>query len=87
MANIVESSDNGLAGAAGGCAAGFVSGIRTGSVTKAMGMCAFMGAAVGTYDLAGGQLGWEHGRKPRAEREKERENFFKRRAEQQQQTE
>lgn len=44
-----------------------------------MGMCAFMGAAVGTYDLAGGQLGWESGKKDRATREQERLSFFKRR--------
>jgi len=58
---MIESKENGVAGASGGCAAGFVSGIRSGSVPKAMAMCAFMGAAVGTYDLAGGQLGWEKG--------------------------
>lgn len=81
VANLIESSDNGIAGAAGGCAAGFVTGIRTGSIPKAMGMCAFMGSLVGTYDLAGGQLGWEGGKKPRSEREKERESFFKRKVE------
>jgi hypothetical protein len=42
-------------------------------------MCAFMGAAVGTYDLAGGQLGWESGKTVRSEREKERMSFFKKR--------
>ncbi|GAA5970700.1 hypothetical protein JCM11641_007404 [Rhodosporidiobolus odoratus] len=81
VANAIESKDNGVAGASGGCAAGFVSGIRSGSLTKAMGMCAFMGAAVGTYDLAGGQLGWEKGKKIRSEREKERVAFFKQREE------
>ncbi|GAA5927286.1 uncharacterized protein JCM15063_005854 [Sporobolomyces koalae] len=79
VANMIESKDNGVAGASGGCAAGFVSGIRTGSIPKAMGMCMFMGAAVGTYDLAGGQLGWEQGKKPRQQREKERIEFFKNR--------
>lgn len=79
VANIRESSTDGVAGAAGGCAAGFVSGIRTGSIPKAMGMCAFLGAAIGTYDLAGGQLGWEKGRKSRDEREVERLDFFKKR--------
>ncbi|BGP15127.1 hypothetical protein JCM10213_006540 [Rhodosporidiobolus nylandii] len=79
VANLIESKDNGIAGASGGCAAGFVSGLRTGSLPKAMGMCAFMGAAVGTYDLAGGQLGWESGKKVRSEREKERVAFFKQR--------
>jgi hypothetical protein len=79
VANAVESSTNGIAGATAGCAAGFVTGIRTGSLPKAMGMCAFMGAAVGTYDLAGGQLGWEGGKKDRSVREKERQSFFKKR--------
>ncbi|KAK4055711.1 hypothetical protein OIV83_000257 [Microbotryomycetes sp. JL201] len=79
VANFIESSDNGIAGAAGGCAAGFVSGIRSGSIPKAMGLCAFMGTAIGTYDLAGGQLGWESGRKDRLTREKEHEQFFKKR--------
>lgn len=79
VANMIEDKTNGVAGAAGGCAAGFVTGIRTGSIPKAMGMCAFMGALVGTYDLAGGQLGWEQGKKPRSEREKERVAFFKQR--------
>ncbi|GAA5914767.1 hypothetical protein JCM6882_002737 [Rhodosporidiobolus microsporus] len=79
VANLIENKENGVAGASGGCAAGFVSGIRTGSIAKAMGMCAFMGAAVGTYDLAGGQLGWESGKKVRSEREKERVAFFKQR--------
>ena len=81
VANLVENKDNGLAGASGGCAAGFVSGIRTGSLPKAMGMCAFMGAAVGTYDLAGGQLGWESGKKSRKEREEDRLSFFKKKEE------
>lgn len=81
VANTIESKTNGVAGAAGGCAAGFVAGIRSGSLPKAMGMCAFMGSLVGTYDLAGGQLGWESGKKPRSEREKERVAFFKQRAE------
>ncbi|KAM0746285.1 hypothetical protein T439DRAFT_319300 [Meredithblackwellia eburnea MCA 4105] len=79
VANIRGSSTDGVSGFTGGCAAGFVSGIRTGSIPKAAGMCAFMGAAVGTYDLAGGQLGWESGKKSREERERERLGFFKKR--------
>ncbi|KAK4701753.1 hypothetical protein P7C70_g4475, partial [Phenoliferia sp. Uapishka_3] len=80
VANLRASNTDGVAGAAGGCAAGFVSGIRTGSLPKAMGMCMFLGAAVGTYDLAGGQLGWEKGSKDREEREKDRMDFFKKRS-------
>ncbi|KPV77558.1 uncharacterized protein RHOBADRAFT_41552 [Rhodotorula graminis WP1] len=79
VANLVESRDSGLAGASGGCAAGFITGLRSGSVPAAMGMCAFTGALVGTYDLAGGQLGWEKGRKMRSEREEDRVRFFKKR--------
>lgn len=45
-----------------------------------MGMCAFLGATIGTYDLAGGQLGWESGKKDRTTREKERLEFFKKRS-------
>lgn len=43
-------------------------------------MCAFLGTAIGTYDLAGGQLGWESGRKDRKERESDRLSFFKKRS-------
>lgn len=81
VANMIENKQNGIAGAAGGCAAGFVAGLRSGSLPKAMGMCAFTGSLVGTYDLTGGQLGWESGKKPRNEREKERVAFFKQRGE------
>ena len=45
-----------------------------------MGMCAFLGATIGTYDLAGGQLGWESGSKDRKTRETERLAFFKKRS-------
>lgn len=77
---MAESTTSGLSGFSGGCAAGFVSGIRTGSLSKAMGMCAFLGTAVGTYDLAGRQLGWESGKKSREQREVERLQFFKTRS-------
>lgn len=80
VANMVESTTSGVSGFSGGCAAGFVSGIRTGNLPRAMGMCAFLGATIGTYDLAGGQLGWESGTKTREERETERLKFFKNRA-------
>lgn len=80
VANLRESNSDGVAGAAGGCAAGFVTGIRSGSLPTAMGMCAFLGTAIGTFDLAGGQLGWESGTKDRATREQERLSFFKKRS-------
>ena len=77
VANVVESTTSGVSGFSAGCAAGFVSGIRTGSLPKAMGMCLFTGGMVGTYDAAGGQLGWESGKKTREEREADRLKFFK----------
>lgn len=80
VANIHESSTDGLSGAAAGCAAGFVSGIRTGSLPKAMGMCAFLGATIGTYDLAGGQLEGALATKDRKTREEDRLKFFKKRS-------
>lgn len=80
VANLRSSSTDGVSGAAGGCAAGFLLGIRSGSIPQAMGMCGIVGAAVGTYDLAGGQLGWESGTKDRVTREKERLEFFKKRS-------
>ncbi|SCV70586.1 BQ2448_3348 [Microbotryum intermedium] len=80
VSNLIQNSTNGIAGATGGCAAGFVSGIRNGSLPSAVGLCAFMGAAVGTYELAGGRLGNEP-RKDRKTREEERLSFFKKRPE------
>jgi len=80
VANLVSSQTSGVAGAAGGCAAGFIMGIRSGSIPTAMGMCGFLGASIATYDLAGGQLGWESGTKDRKTREKERLEFFKKRS-------
>ncbi|PPQ87029.1 hypothetical protein CVT25_000006 [Psilocybe cyanescens] len=42
-----------LNGAAGGCAAGFLAGVRSRSLPMAIGGCAFLGAAIGTFDYTG----------------------------------
>jgi len=49
-----------LNGAAGGCAAGFLAGIRSRSLPMAAGGCVLLGAAVGAFDYSG-QLAGEPG--------------------------
>lgn len=39
--------------AAGGCAAGFIAGVRARSLPLAFGACAAMGTAIGTFSAAG----------------------------------
>ncbi|KAI5477333.1 mitochondrial inner membrane translocase complex, subunit Tim17/22 [Pseudohyphozyma bogoriensis] len=72
--------DDGVASAFGGCAAGFVLGIRSGKLPTAFGLCAVLGAVEGTFDLAGGGLGAEGPVKERKEREEDRVNFFKKKS-------
>merc|ERR1711939_430390 len=68
---------------AAGCAAGFVAGVRTGSIPKAMGLCAFMGGALGTFDAAGARIGNTDtgvtGAATVATQEQIRKQFFKKR--------
>ncbi|KAI6047684.1 hypothetical protein EDC04DRAFT_2619514 [Pisolithus marmoratus] len=45
--------DDAFNGVVGGCAAGFLAGIRTRSLPMALGSCAVAGAAMGTFDYAG----------------------------------
>ncbi|KAI0756902.1 hypothetical protein C8Q80DRAFT_1091608 [Daedaleopsis nitida] len=45
--------DDSLNGAAGGCAAGFLAGIRARSLPMALASCAVLGTAVGTFDYNG----------------------------------
>ncbi|KAF8168164.1 hypothetical protein B0H34DRAFT_792801 [Crassisporium funariophilum] len=59
-------------GMAGGCAAGFLAGVRARSVPTAIGGCAFLAAAVGIFDYSG-QLTGETGVSP----EERRKKFFK----------
>jgi hypothetical protein len=42
-----------LNAAAGGCAAGFIAGVRARSLPLAFGACAAMGTAIGTFSAAG----------------------------------
>ncbi|KAH9486993.1 hypothetical protein JR316_0001059 [Psilocybe cubensis] len=42
-----------LNGAAGGCAAGFLAGLRSRSLPMALGGCAFLGLAIGGFDYTG----------------------------------
>jgi len=52
VANTRE-EDDALNGAAGGCAAGFLAGIRARSLPVAVIGCTVLGAAVGTFDYGG----------------------------------
>jgi len=77
VANLRQ-TDDALNGAAGGCAAGFLAGIRARSIPVAVASCAVMGALVGTFDAAGKTLTGD-GRdvEGRAAREERRQRFFK----------
>ncbi|KAM5531689.1 hypothetical protein V8D89_010158 [Ganoderma adspersum] len=48
--------DDSLNGAAGGCAAGFLAGIRARSLPVALASCAVLGTAIGTLDYTGKTL-------------------------------
>ncbi|WWD21499.1 hypothetical protein CI109_105985 [Kwoniella shandongensis] len=76
-ANIRE-TDDALNGAAGGCAAGFLAGVRARSFPIAVGACAGMGTLIGTFSAAGNSLtGTNRKLLPRPEREELRQAFFK----------
>ncbi|KAH9858104.1 hypothetical protein C2E23DRAFT_719351 [Lenzites betulinus] len=49
-------TDDALNGAAGGCAAGFLAGIRARSLPVAVASCAVLGTAIGTLDYNGKNL-------------------------------
>ncbi|KAI0825044.1 hypothetical protein BC628DRAFT_1321051 [Trametes gibbosa] len=49
-------TDDALNGAAGGCAAGFLAGIRARSLPMAVASCAVLGTAIGTLDYNGKNL-------------------------------
>lgn len=49
----MEQTDDALNAAAGGCAAGFIAGVRARSLPLAFGACAAMGTAIGTFSAAG----------------------------------
>ncbi|CAD6581851.1 MAG: hypothetical protein TREMPRED_003100 [Tremellales sp. Tagirdzhanova-0007] len=46
-------TDDSLNGAAGGCAAGFLAGVRARSLPSAIGACAFLGTVIYSFDEAG----------------------------------
>ncbi|TFK77155.1 hypothetical protein BDN72DRAFT_807649 [Pluteus cervinus] len=71
MAN-QRQTDDPLNGAVGACAAGFLAGIRARSIPMAVGSCAVLGAAMGTFDYSG-QLAGE----TNASKEERRQRFFK----------
>jgi hypothetical protein len=65
-------TDDALNGLAGGCAAGFLAGIRTRSLPIAVGSCAVIGGAMATFDYAGQIIGETEEKK-----EEKRKKFFK----------
>jgi len=73
VANQREKQDA-LNGVAGGCAAGFLAGLRARSLPIAVASCAVLGAAVGTFDTAGQSL---RGDQEALSYEEKRKRFFK----------
>ncbi|KAH7883531.1 hypothetical protein F5I97DRAFT_1958374 [Phlebopus sp. FC_14] len=63
-------SDDALSGIAGGCAAGFLGGLRTRSLPVAIGSCAVLGATIGSMEYVGPIASKE-------EKEEKRKKFFK----------
>ncbi|KAE9408153.1 hypothetical protein BT96DRAFT_1013623 [Gymnopus androsaceus JB14] len=55
----VRSKDDAYNGAAGGCAAGFLAGIRARSLPMAIGGCAFLGTTLAALDMSGQFTGGE----------------------------
>ncbi|EJD04070.1 uncharacterized protein FOMMEDRAFT_19377 [Fomitiporia mediterranea MF3/22] len=76
VANTRE-KDDALNGAAGGCAAGFLAGLRARSLPVAFASCAFLGAAVGVYDSAGKLAGQKRDHESPETWEERRRRFFK----------
>ncbi|TCD69919.1 hypothetical protein EIP91_005743 [Steccherinum ochraceum] len=73
VANTRE-KDDALNGVAGGCAAGFLAGIRARSLPMAVASCAVLGAAVGTFDYGGKTIS---GSATPESKEERRRRFFK----------
>jgi len=63
--------DDALNGAIGGCAAGFLAGIKKRSLPLAIGTCAMLGVVVGGFDYTGQMMG------DPVSREERRKRFFK----------
>ncbi|KAI0082301.1 hypothetical protein K474DRAFT_1703304 [Panus rudis PR-1116 ss-1] len=73
VANTRE-KDDALNGVAGGCAAGFLAGIRARSLPMAVASCAILGGAIGVFDYSGKHLA---GRAAGETVEERRKRFFK----------
>ncbi|OCB88303.1 hypothetical protein A7U60_g4505 [Sanghuangporus baumii] len=76
VANTREKDDP-LNGVAGGCAAGFLAGLRARSIPVAFASCAFLGTAVGVYDRTGRIAGEKRDRESPETWEERRKRFFK----------
>ncbi|EPQ60580.1 hypothetical protein GLOTRDRAFT_68344 [Gloeophyllum trabeum ATCC 11539] len=68
--------DDPINGVAGGCAAGFLAGLRSRSLPMAVASCAVLGAAVGVFDYSGQTIAG-HGANESVEEKRKR--FFKQR--------
>jgi len=77
VANLRE-TDDALNGVAGGCAAGFIAGLRARSLPMAIATCAFLGGTIGTFEAGGDSLqGFNTGSLSAEEQEERRLHFFK----------
>lgn len=76
VANTREKEDY-INGAAGGCAAGFLAGIRARSLPVAVASCAVIGTAMGAFDAAGKLAGERRERESPETFEERRRRFFK----------
>ncbi|KJA29434.1 hypothetical protein HYPSUDRAFT_32893 [Hypholoma sublateritium FD-334 SS-4] len=70
VANLREKNDA-LNGTAGGCAAGFLAGVRSRSIPMALAGCAMLGATMGAYEYSGSLTGSAE------TKEERRKRFFK----------
>jgi len=73
-------TDDALNGVAGGCAAGFLAGLKNRSIPQAFGACAILGTVIGTFDAAGSTLSSNRRHYNREEREEARLAHFKKRS-------
>jgi len=76
VANTRQKNDP-LNGAAGGCAAGFLAGIRARSLPVAVASCAVIGGAMGVFDTAGRLAGEQRDLETPETAEERRKRFFK----------
>ncbi|KAI8065741.1 hypothetical protein BC940DRAFT_303474 [Gongronella butleri] len=72
----IRGEDDPINAAIGGCAAGLVAGVKTGSIAKMCAACAGIGATMYAYEYSG-QLKGSLAGKSQAERKEIRDSFFK----------